>query len=91
MSTRNNKVGGKTKPAVDKPPKMKKPLPALVLIPCGCGLKIRIWLQPGENNLYQPCECGAVLHLRADYDGRGLANIYEGSIERVQPDERAVL
>lgn len=89
MSTRNNKVGGKTKPAVDKPPKQKKLQPALVLVPCDCGLKIRIWLQPGPNDLYQPCDCGAVLHLNANYDGRGLATIYEGKIELVVPEEAA--
>ncbi len=87
MSTRNNKVGGKTKPAVDKPPKPKKLLPALVLVPCECGRKVRTWLQPGDNDVYPPCDCGATLHIVVHYDGRGLANIYEGTIERVVPEE----
>jgi hypothetical protein len=39
---------------------------------------------PGHNDIRAVCAaCGQVLHVVADYDGNGLASIYEGKIEKV--------
>lgn len=81
--SKNHYVGGKTKPASTNPPQQRKPRSADILLPCECGRSIKTVLTPGDNDIFASCECGAMLHVRAVYDGRGLANIYAGTIEKV--------
>lgn len=57
MSKRNPTIGGKGKPAVDKPP---KPVVYHLDIKCDCGIVNRLVLTT-PCDIYKLCECGSMI------------------------------
>jgi len=80
MSNHNRKVGGKTKPATNRPP---KPQVSQMVIAChGCGSEYLTVVNLGAFDIYKPCDCGAVTHVTGRYHGSHI-EMYSGSIEEV--------
>ena len=76
----NHKLGGKGRAAIDRPPKPK--LGRLILACDGCGCEYLTTINVGKFDIYQVCDCGAVIHVTGHYDGYA-ADLSGGTIEEV--------
>ena len=85
MTRRNPTIGGKGKPAEDKPPKIKtvKPMSASISMQCPtCKKYHEVLIVPGINDITKICDqCGSVLRMTCYYDGLSNLVVHGSSVE----------
>lgn len=80
---RRRYIGGKTPTTKERPPTKEKP--STCFIKCECGTRQITQLVPGLNDITAVCDqCGASIHVKAVYDGRGKVSVFRGTVEKVE-------
>ena len=69
MGNYNYKVGGKTRAAVDRPPKIKQT--GIIKIDCkNCGAELSTMvIKDVDNDIFIDCNCLSITHIKLSLDG----------------------
>lgn len=83
--THNHFIGGKGKPAKERPPR-----PVKVWMVCdNCQARLVTMILPGDNDIIAICsECGAEMRAHVEHDGYGNARIVAWTIETVESENK---